>query len=163
MNEDFKAAENLNKESESSTRNVPPVDHSAPRHTEFRPELTSLVDPFDFVFPAPEPAKVVKSNQKDYLSIIHAVVFNLASIYIFGCWLVYHSHDFFSDGAPEKDLWYKKMCRQLNHMAYSREDDFGKSSVFFFAGKAWEWWVLYITYEMVLFSIRMFLVWVFDI
>jgi hypothetical protein len=88
--------------------------------------LPALDDPFDFT---QEETVVVQKN--DILGWIHAALFTTITAYFFSVWLKEHTHDSFDLESESQNVWYKKTCRQLTHMASTPvQNDLGASSVF---------------------------------
>ncbi|KAJ3326177.1 hypothetical protein HDV06_000053 [Boothiomyces sp. JEL0866] len=128
-----------------------------PKQTEFGNmiakdmELPALEDPFEYVEQTP-----IVSAVMDTLGWIHAVLFSLFSTIAFATWIVYHKHETFALGT-EKDVWYLQMCRQLDYMAnHPVHYDIGASSHVRISDYIMPAWGMFFTFEVVLFSIRLF-------
>ena len=66
----------------------------------------------------------------DTLAWTHASLLSIIIIWCTGPWILFHNHEMFSLGDISQDLWHKRICRQLNHMAFNPiHDDLGASSV----------------------------------
>jgi hypothetical protein len=71
----------------------------------------------------------------DTLAWAHASLLTIGIIWCLGNWILFHTHDMFSLGDIAQDLWHKRLCRQLYHMAYNPiHTDLGASSVIIFFG-----------------------------
>ncbi|KAJ3272261.1 hypothetical protein HDV01_005800 [Terramyces sp. JEL0728] len=114
-------------------------------------DLPAFGDPFESVEPVTIASAVI-----DTLAWIHAALFSLLSTTAFATWIIYHKNEAFSK-SPEKDVWYLQMCRQLDFMAsHPVHYDIGASSHIKISDYIMPAWGMFFTFEVVMFSIRLF-------
>ena len=99
------------------------------------------------------------TNQQYYISqtqmeYFHSITFNVLTTIAFWFWLVNHSHT--GNLTVINKKWYIKGCKELNHMRKNPVSNHQSSMMV--GGKEFEWWVAYLSLEMVLISTRIFLI-----
>jgi hypothetical protein len=138
-------------EPEKITETTPLIERINPSFVDNDLQLPSLNDPFQ------DPQPQQPTQKSDLLGWIHAILFTCFTAYFFMVWVRQHSHDLFAMDQVDQNVWYKKSCRQLVHMAsHPVHNDLGASSVFHVWGYVMPAWSMFFTFEVVLLSFRFF-------